>query len=275
MLGHLVNVGRSAVRVEIATEQGFPMDHAEFAWKAVSGAVAKSEATELHQHLAMAEESPESHAQLVNYAWGGASQVRGEVKTLCKAAVALYGIPGDYSPTEITKHVKWLTGKCRIFKYGGVNLESQAYDVQQPYGAPFYKVVMSKQWFDSLKSEGMQALSFEQFIDSPVPILMLLTSGMENLLKDLRYEHHRTALLNLQSKSLTWSGQFQRNLYSKIVASSNFPQLKRIIAESDEDELDGVDFEALEASARNVTSDVSVPAPGLATAPVVEAATSS
>jgi hypothetical protein len=56
-------------------------------------------------------------------AWGGAPQIRGEIKTLCKGAVALYGIPGDYTPTEITAHVKWLTGKQGIFKYGAINLK--------------------------------------------------------------------------------------------------------------------------------------------------------
>ncbi|KAJ6579428.1 hypothetical protein B0H10DRAFT_1962844 [Mycena sp. CBHHK59/15] len=56
---------------------------------------------------------------------GGALQVRGEIKTHCKGAVALYGIPGDYTPTEIIKHVAWLTGKKGIFKYGGIDLAAR------------------------------------------------------------------------------------------------------------------------------------------------------
>ncbi|KAJ7693153.1 hypothetical protein B0H17DRAFT_1132626 [Mycena rosella] len=63
------------------------------------------------------------------------------------------------------------------------------------------------------------------------------------------YQRHRAALLNLQAKSPTWFAQFQRELYVKIVSTSNFPHLKEIIAPLDEDELDGVDFEALEAHA--------------------------
>jgi hypothetical protein len=56
-------------------------------------------------------------------AWSGAPQLRGEVKTLCKSAVKLFGIPGEYSPAEIAKHIKFLTGKKGIFKFGGINLQ--------------------------------------------------------------------------------------------------------------------------------------------------------
>ena len=49
--------------------------------------------------------------------------MRGEVKVLCKAAVALFGIPGEYSPKEIIKHIEWLIGKKGIFRYGGINLK--------------------------------------------------------------------------------------------------------------------------------------------------------
>ncbi|KAJ7309313.1 hypothetical protein DFH08DRAFT_974788 [Mycena albidolilacea] len=93
-----------------------------------------------------------------------------------------------------------------------------------------------------------------------------MTGGMENTLKEWatgvrisikfteeefapRYQKHRAALLNLQTKSPTWFAQFQRDLYSKIVLTSNFPHLKAIVTGPEEDELDGVDFEALEASA--------------------------
>ncbi|KAJ6473476.1 hypothetical protein DFH09DRAFT_1218922 [Mycena vulgaris] len=261
----LANAGRYAVRVEIATKSGFPSDHAVFAWKALA------------ERLAMAEKSEERRTQLTNYAWGGAVQLRGEVKALCKSAVALYGIPGDYTPTEIVKHVKWLTDKRGIFKYGGIDLKAQTYDVQQPYGAPFYKDVTTKQWFDTGKSEGVRLISFQSFVDSPVPMLTLVTGGMENSVKEWatgvrlqikftedefgpRYEHHRAALLNLQQKSPTWFAQFQRNLYSKIVATSNFPHLRRIVAVPDEGELDGVDFEALEAAATGKDKPEAVPA---------------
>jgi len=169
-------------------------------------------------------------------------------------------------PEEIVTHITWLTGKTGIFKFGGIDLETHTYDVQQPYGAPFYKDVMTKQWFDSAKSEGVRVVSFQNFINSPVPILTLMTDGMENSLREWasgvrikikfteeefgpRYQHHQAALLNLQAKCPTWFAQFQRNLYSKIVSTSNFPHLKCIVADAEADELKGVDFEALEASA--------------------------
>ncbi|KAJ6522541.1 hypothetical protein DFH09DRAFT_1372661 [Mycena vulgaris] len=262
----LANVGRSAVRVSIATQNGFPSDHTKFAWEAMSDAVTVAHVPELVERLAAAENSDERRAQLTTYAWGGASQIRGEIKTLCKGAVALYGIPGEYTVPEIVAYVKWLTGKRGIFKYGGINFKTLTYDVQQPYGAPFYKDVMTKQWFDTHKSEGVRTATFRAYIDSPVPILTIVTGGMLNSLLEWstgvriqikfteeefgpQYQRHRAALLNLQAKSPTWFAQFQRNLYSKIVSTSNFPHLKEIIAPPDEDELDGVDFEALEAHA--------------------------
>ncbi|KAJ7868924.1 hypothetical protein B0H14DRAFT_3132490 [Mycena olivaceomarginata] len=260
----LANVGRQAVRVEIATKEGFPLNHAGFALEAMSNVVAALDSPELVERLAMA--TDERRSQLIAYAWGGAPQVRGEVKTLCNGAVGLFGIPGDLTPEQIETHIRWLTGKTSIFKFGGIDLETHNYDVQQPYGAPFYKDVMTKQWFDSAKSEGVRAASFQRFIDSPVPVLTLITDGMENSLKEWatgvrikikfteeefapRYQHHRAALLNLQANSPTWFAQFQRNLYSKIVTTSNFPHLKSIANDSEGDELKGVDFEALEASA--------------------------
>ncbi|KAJ7852763.1 hypothetical protein B0H14DRAFT_2759267 [Mycena olivaceomarginata] len=262
----LANVGRLAVRVSIATQNGFPSDHTEFAWGAMSDAVTISDVPELIERLATAEKSAERRAQLTTYAWSGASQIRGGIKTLSKGAVALYGIPGEYMPTEIIGHIKWLTGKKGIFKYGGIDLKTSTYDVQQPYGAPFYKDVMTKQWFDTHKSEGVRLVTCRAYIDSPVPILTIVTGGMLNSLLEWstgmhiqikfteeefapQYQRHHATLLNLQAKSPTWFAQFQCNLYSKIVLTSNFPHLKEIIAPPDEDELDGVDFEALEAHA--------------------------
>ncbi|KAJ7812069.1 hypothetical protein B0H14DRAFT_2857999 [Mycena olivaceomarginata] len=261
----LANVGRYAVRVGIATEEGFPGDHATFTWDAITHAVESLNAPEVAERFNMAKESNERRAQLVSYAWSGAPQLRGEVKTLCKSAVKLFGIPGEYSPAEIAKHIKFLTGKKGIFKFGGINLQDQTYDRQRPFGAAFYHDVMTKQWFDTAKSEGVRATSFRNFIDSPIPVLTLVTDGMENALKEWstgvriqikfteeefgpRYQHHRATLLNLQTKSPTWFTQFQRNLYSKIISTSNFHHLKQVVAEPDEDELDGVDFNALEES---------------------------
>ncbi|KAJ7625427.1 hypothetical protein B0H17DRAFT_1188111 [Mycena rosella] len=263
---HLANVGRLAVRVGIATQEGFPSNHADFAWDALSGAVETSQVPELIERLATANKSDKRRSELTADAWGGAPQLRGEIKSICKAAVASFGIPGDFTPAEITKHIKWLTGRKGIFKYGGIDLKNQTYNVQQPYGASFYKAVITKQWFDTNKSEGVRTASCEAYIDSPVPLLVIVTGAMRNSLSEWstgvriqikfteeefgpQYQRHRAALLNLQAKSPTWSAQFQRELYVKIVSTSNFPHLKEIIAPLDEDELDGVDFEALEAHA--------------------------
>ena len=40
---------------------------------------------------------------------------------------------------------------------------------------------MTKQWFDSAKSEGVRAASFQNYINSPVPILALLTDAVSLL----------------------------------------------------------------------------------------------
>ncbi|KAJ7809959.1 hypothetical protein B0H14DRAFT_2864777 [Mycena olivaceomarginata] len=251
----LANVGRYAVRVGIATEEGFPGDHATFTWDAITHAVESLNAPEVAERFNMAKESNERRAQLVSYAWSGAPQLRGEVKTLCKSAVKLFGIPGEYSPAEIAKHIKFLTGKKGIFKFGGINLQDQTYDRQRPLGAAFYHDMMTKQWFDTAKSEGVRAASFRNFIDSPIPVLTLVTDGMENALKEWstgvriqikfteeefgpRYQHHRATLLNLQTKSPTCFTH----------STSNFHHLKQVVAEPDEDEFDGVDFNALEES---------------------------
>ncbi|KAJ7201713.1 hypothetical protein GGX14DRAFT_655939 [Mycena pura] len=269
----LANVGRHAVRVQIATDEAFPTDHAEFTWQALSNAVAVSQAPALVERLAMANNSDARRSQLSAYSWGGASQLRGEVKTLCKAAVELLGIPGDYTPAEIVGHVAWLTGRTSIFKFGNINLATRTYDLQQPYGAPFYKNVITKQWFDTVKSEGVRSVSCQHFVDAPGPTITLVTGVMENALSEwasgvritvkyseegfaARYQHHRAALLNLQTKSPNWFAQFQHGLYAKIILTSNFPHLKTMVADAEEDEFAGVDFAALEATASAKTADI-------------------
>ncbi|KAJ7730370.1 hypothetical protein DFH07DRAFT_781640 [Mycena maculata] len=169
-------------------------------------------------------------------------------------------------------------GKKGVFKFGRINLKDHTYDAQQPFGAAFYKAVMSKQWFDSLKSKAF-------LLYKGLGLIILIQ--MENSLKEWatgvhiqikftkeefgpRYWHHRATLLNLQQKSPTWFAQFQHNLYAKIVSTSNFPHLKKSTAEPKEDELDGVNFDALEASATNtdITDTVEAAALALVPAPV-------
>ncbi|KAJ7236366.1 hypothetical protein C8J57DRAFT_1247859 [Mycena rebaudengoi] len=176
--------------------------------------------------LARAETSEEHRLPLISYAWGGAAQLRGEVKTICKSAVALFGIPGDFTPTQIAANVEWLTSPKGIYKYGGIDLK--------PYGHPFYKFVLTKQWYDSAKADGVRITSYKSFVDTPLRALNLVTGGMEASLKEWatgvrvqvkfteeefapRYQRHLAALLNIQEKSPTWFAQFQHNLYTKIV----------------------------------------------------------
>jgi hypothetical protein len=63
----LANVGRYAVRVGIATEEGFPGDHATFTWDAITHAVESLNAPEVAERFNMAKESNERRAQLVSY----------------------------------------------------------------------------------------------------------------------------------------------------------------------------------------------------------------
>ncbi|KAJ7097474.1 hypothetical protein C8R44DRAFT_889380 [Mycena epipterygia] len=222
-----------------------------FAWKAITDVVASSKVPELTDRLAKAQNLEERRGQLTNYAWGGAPQLHGEIKNHSKSAVALYGIPGEFSPTEIVEHIKFLIGKKGVFKFGEINLTTHTYDAQQPYGTSFYRDVMAKQWFDTAKSEGVRAATFQRFIDAPIPTLALVTDARENLLKEWgtgvrvqvkfteeefgpRYLHHRAAL---------------RGLYSKIVSNTSFSHLKEVITPLGEDKLDGIDFDALKASA--------------------------
>ncbi|KAJ7474547.1 hypothetical protein B0H11DRAFT_2195260 [Mycena galericulata] len=96
-----------------------------------------------------------------------------------------------------------------------------------------------------------------------------------------RYQHHRAALLNLQMKLPTWFAQFQRSLYSKIVLLAHSPIIRRQISHTSSgsspiqrNELDSVDFEALEAAATGSDkSEAPVPAasPALGASPALDA----
>ncbi|KAJ7280642.1 hypothetical protein C8J57DRAFT_1219946 [Mycena rebaudengoi] len=65
-----------------------------------------------------------------------------------------------------------------------------------------------------------------------------------------RYDRHLAAVLNIQSKSPSWFADFQQKLYTKIITTSNFAHLNLLLSQATaaDDELDGIDFAALEAS---------------------------
>ncbi|KAJ7822994.1 hypothetical protein B0H14DRAFT_1314786 [Mycena olivaceomarginata] len=261
----LANKGRVAVRLAIATQSAFPDEPAEWTLRTIKKAVAPLNDQQLSERLDMADNDTDRGSKIVSYAWGGASQLRGEVKTLCKAAVCLFGIPGKHSNQEIVDIIKWLTSKKGIFKFGDLDIAARTHNAQKPYGHPFYQDVITKQFFSSAVAEGVRAISYEQFIDPNIPVVALVTDGMENALKEFasgvrvnikftteeygpRYGHHRQALESLKQKSPGWFAAFLHDLYSQIVQHTNFQHLKTMLAEQEGDELADVDFAALEAS---------------------------
>ncbi|KAJ7653855.1 hypothetical protein B0H17DRAFT_1146917 [Mycena rosella] len=201
----LANSGRYTVRVGIATEDGFPSEHRDWTLKTVGDAVAAAGDDSLSERFALTLGDNDRSTALVSYAWGGASQIRGEIKRLCKDAVSLFGIPGTHAPAEIAKIVAWLTSKNGIFKFGGIDMKKRTFDAQQPsvsypplvmglgilvveteqpYGNSFYQDVITKQFFSSMSSDGVCTISLTHFINLNVPIFALVTDGMENSLKE-------------------------------------------------------------------------------------------
>ncbi|KAJ7112282.1 hypothetical protein C8R44DRAFT_251291 [Mycena epipterygia] len=278
----LANAGRYAVRVGIATKKAFPLEHRDWTWRTVESAVVAADDASLTERLNVTKDDADRRANLVSYAWGGAAQLRGEVKILCKAVVLLFGIPGAHSPEQIVKIIEWLINpKKGIFKYGGIDIATRTYDKQKPFGHPFYQDVITKQFFSSQSSEGVRQISMEDFINLNLPVLGLITDGMENSLQEYatgvrvrikftaeeyasRYDYHLATLEKLQQRSPTWFAAFQRNLYSVIVYvaccditrcsfvlnsnSTTFNHLKAIVNQQEDSDDEDIDFSALEAS---------------------------
>lgn len=139
----LANRGRYGVRVNIATNNAFPPDHKEWTWSILESVTRTfdNEAGDFAHRLEQALQDEDKLNKLLSYvchlfgsatpkltcyppqAWGGAAQMRGELKTIAKFNVALFGIPGNYSPSEIKDHVAWLLGSEGPFKFGGIDLE--------------------------------------------------------------------------------------------------------------------------------------------------------
>ncbi|KAJ7342777.1 hypothetical protein DFH08DRAFT_811118 [Mycena albidolilacea] len=104
----VANTGRYAVRVAIATEHAFPSEREDWTWGTLEAAMPKE--SSLAAKLALIKEDNDRTANLITYvylfslkrcqanthieAYGGAAQLRGQVKTLCVAAVSLFNIPG-------------------------------------------------------------------------------------------------------------------------------------------------------------------------------------
>ncbi|KDQ51918.1 hypothetical protein JAAARDRAFT_139561, partial [Jaapia argillacea MUCL 33604] len=119
----LATLGHSYFEVLIAKENAFP-DTEELRDAMCSCALTK--ASKKSSALTRAWEKVEGDevlkATMLQYVWGAASQLRGEVKSKADGLIDKFEISGELSTEDITVLASWLMtgGKC-YFAFGGIN----------------------------------------------------------------------------------------------------------------------------------------------------------
>ncbi|KIM70943.1 hypothetical protein SCLCIDRAFT_99821, partial [Scleroderma citrinum Foug A] len=149
----VLNRGHTTFCLHIAMVDGFPSMSKKMqeSWASLQEGVKGS--TDLEEELTRMGQDTSLKERTVNYVWGAASQIRGELVTkACQRISTSYNIPGTMKPQDVTTAVEWLI-KMGAFLDGDLDIKTHTYDMQQPFHHPIIKDLIVNQWYSS-KGEG-------------------------------------------------------------------------------------------------------------------------
>ncbi|EGO04595.1 hypothetical protein SERLA73DRAFT_68285 [Serpula lacrymans var. lacrymans S7.3] len=233
----LAKAGHSQMHVILSTVKGFPgtNERDKLVWNAI---------------IKVASSSSLFKTTVV---WTAAAQLRGEVKQKARILILSEYALKDKLPKEVRTIVEWLLSNGKgVFIFGGLDISTYSYDKQKPFGYCIIKLLVQVQWFHK-KGEGV--LYPSDFKDSPLPLIALAVTAVENCLHELAKgvcttlnfseQVYRPRLEELQRKAPRWFLQFHKNTYNDILQQCDLQYLN---AQEDNWE-DEVDYAALEDSA--------------------------
>ncbi|KAI5893114.1 uncharacterized protein SCHCODRAFT_02666268 [Schizophyllum commune H4-8] len=269
----LATTGKSEDRAATANVNSFPGENAAFEAliRAIEKAAGPNEEM-LRDALERAQADPVVFQALIQFVTYGGMGLRGETYAKTKDLLdAYYHIPGEKTEDEIVDAVKWLLQDMR-YLYGDTDLEKRTCARKEPFQAPIVKAIVAQTIFGKGKAnrEGARLMIQDQLI--PGNMFALIGAEVEFALKSWStgtlnpipfsedagresYVRHLTSFNKLQVKAPRFVAFMQLKLLKMIlyVITGSLRDTGKLhlldgYLTADAGHLNGVDFDALEAS---------------------------
>ncbi|KAI6022653.1 hypothetical protein EDC04DRAFT_2575115, partial [Pisolithus marmoratus] len=178
---HLAKLGHHRLCQHVATIEAFPfpVDKDELCWKLVQESAVKEPG--LEQVLAEVEKEQNTKERLLDYIWGAATQVRGELIAKARLAVpTTYGLQGEsLKGNALFDVLKWLIQQGKLI-HSGIDTKSMTCDESKPWKNPIFLQLIKMQWWGP-KGEGRHlGLDPETnpYLNAPATMLALVATAV-------------------------------------------------------------------------------------------------
>ncbi|KAL1751798.1 hypothetical protein FB107DRAFT_278309 [Schizophyllum commune] len=277
----LAKSAKVQARTRTATEDAFPGEANAAAYLDLSRAVDRATGPDAvifrqaFERLQLDADLQEDVFTFVNYASSG---MRGDVSSKVKETfVLLSGIPGEMTVEEIVETIKWLRTDMN-YMYGDLDIKARKVNRNMPFQSPFIKPVIAAVCFGQSKANRNAARTMISHREISVTMFALVGAAIENVLKSwgngipspgtfteeagrerqgLRriYLRHRSSFNMLQASAPRFTRKLQYTLLATILRDAGKSHLLDGYLTPSPGHLQGVDFEALEASVGSEEED--------------------
>ncbi|KIM55225.1 hypothetical protein SCLCIDRAFT_53319, partial [Scleroderma citrinum Foug A] len=122
-----------------------PVQKEELVWACLVKAAAGN--NEMITNLEVLENNSWVKSRLIDYVWGGGSQLRGEL--IFKAWVvvpSVYGLPGKLNEDELCKALAWLMQSMKLI-HPDIDLKACSCSEDKPWYHPIFLQLIKAQWW--------------------------------------------------------------------------------------------------------------------------------
>ncbi|KIM61374.1 hypothetical protein SCLCIDRAFT_25860 [Scleroderma citrinum Foug A] len=230
----LAKLGHHRLCQHVATIKAFPfpVDKDELCWSLIQEGAAKD--TVLEDVLAEVERELSVKEQLLDYVWGAATQVRGELIAKARMAVpTAYGLQGDsIKGNRLFDVLKWLIQQGKLI-HSRINTKAMTCDESKPWKNLIFAQLIKSQWW-GLKGEGRHLgpdPTVNPFLNAPVSTLALVATVVKCVLTGLfsrgtidfneniyqgRWDHYMKMLGAFKAQSPTYLQTVQQGIQQSI-----------------------------------------------------------
>ncbi|KIM57117.1 hypothetical protein SCLCIDRAFT_131122, partial [Scleroderma citrinum Foug A] len=175
--------GHQAMCRYIVTQEAFPLPvyKDDMCWDRIVQAL--KEERLLTTKLESIEGDMEMKGLFLDYVWGVATQVRGEVVYKARMTVPpAYGLPGDLKGEQLNDVIKWLVKEGKML-HPGIDIKMHTCDDTKPWQHPIFGQIIKAQWWGP--KGGAKRLgddpSTNPYINTPLPMLALTAATVHNI----------------------------------------------------------------------------------------------
>ncbi|KIM61134.1 hypothetical protein SCLCIDRAFT_122654, partial [Scleroderma citrinum Foug A] len=179
----LTKLGHCQFCQHIATVEAFPfpIDKDELCWKVIQEGIAKEPG--LQHALSKVENDQRMKERLLDYVWGAATQVRGELAAKARMAVpTAYGLQGEsLKGSGLFDVLKWLIQQGKLI-HSGIDAKVMTCDESKPWKNPIFAQLIKAQWWGP-KGEGRclgPDPALNSYLDAPLCMLALVAAAVSS-----------------------------------------------------------------------------------------------